>query len=165
MRAIAALAAVGVASATQARNLADSQQIQLIRDVTTQCRWASAKGSSFDLSAMTLAPGNYYNVNDMRDPNTRYLFNVCGERHFVVVDVSKCGRRRVRAGFSLHCDLHRDVLRVLQLTSRHRTWLTTLALKPATLGQPLSKSRIPNRQHPRATASAAQRRWDGTLLC
>lgn len=47
--------------------------------ITTQCRWDSGRGTSFDLSSMQIAPGGYYKVLDMRNPSTSYYFNVCGK--------------------------------------------------------------------------------------
>lgn len=47
--------------------------------ITTQCRWDSGRGTSFDLSSMQIAPGGYYKVLDMRNPSTSYYFNVCAD--------------------------------------------------------------------------------------
>jgi hypothetical protein len=59
-----------------------------LTDVSTQCRWASPVGTSFDVSSMTKASNGAYTVGDMRDPTLSYVFNVCGA----------CGKREARRG-------------------------------------------------------------------
>jgi hypothetical protein len=50
-----------------------------LEDMTGSLRWASGRGATFDLSAMTLTAPNYYRVQDIRNANLFYYFNIGGE--------------------------------------------------------------------------------------
>jgi hypothetical protein len=70
MKLAAAVALVGAGSAA-------AMELGL-EDLSSQCRWDSGMGTSFDLSAMTKAANGYYQIPDMRNPNLIYFFNMCG---------------------------------------------------------------------------------------
>jgi hypothetical protein len=80
MKAARAALLLAAASGSAARApLPDLHKLDQLTDITTQCRWASPMGTSFDVSSMTKASNGAYSVGDMRDPTLSYIFNLCGE--------------------------------------------------------------------------------------